>query len=168
MVEMDKYRNFKWQDHETMKQAQVALDMMRDFHGKTMIETHGEDAEKLKKEFGIDKWDKNHEYKIWLLQSLIRSETAQNPDDVFTEFEWQDIEAYATENSGIDESIVSKGRIFRRIYSEYSQKYDCVKIEGSNLIIDKDCRIKCLEKAVSESDFLSYDELINILEDIDS
>ena len=34
MVEMDMYRHIKWDEKETLQQAQIALDMMRDFHGK--------------------------------------------------------------------------------------------------------------------------------------
>ena len=41
MVEMDTYRHIKWDEKETLQQAQISLDMMRDFHGKTLIETHG-------------------------------------------------------------------------------------------------------------------------------
>lgn len=160
MVDMDKYRGIKWDDKEIMKQAQIALDMMRDFHGKSLIETHGEvDGKELQQKLGISKWDKHHEYKVWLQDIILRCEIAQNPDDVFTEDEWQAMEAYAIENTGIDESIVIKGNKFRKHYFDCSQKNDCVDIKGDELNVDNACRIKCLEKAVTESDFLTIDGL---------
>lgn len=160
MVDMDKYRHIKWDEKETMKQAQIALDMMRDFHGKSLIETHGEeDGKELQQKLGISKWDKHHEYKVWLQDILLRCETAQNPDDVFTEDEWQAVEAYAIEDTGIDESIVLKGNNFRKFYFECSHKNKCVQIEEDEMNINNACRMKCIEKAVKETGFLTVDEL---------
>jgi len=153
MVDMDKYRGIRWKDHRTLKQARIALDMMRDFHGKSLNETHGDDGDILEKRLGVKQWDKDHEYKVWLQDILLRVETATDPDDVFTEDEWQSVEAYATESTGINESVVLKGNKFRKLYFACSQKRGCVKIEGSNIDVNNDCRKKCLEEAVIESGF---------------
>jgi len=160
MVDMDKYRGIKWDEKETMKQAQIALDMMRDFHGKSLIETHGEkDGEELQQKLGISKWDKHHEYKVWLQDILLRCETAQNPDDVFTEDEWQAVEAYAIEDTGIDESIVLKGNKFRKLYFDCSRKQECITIDGDEMTVDEHCRLGCLEEAAKETGFMTVEEL---------
>jgi hypothetical protein len=123
MVDIDQYRYIKWDEKETLQQAQIALDMMRDFHGKTLIETHGPvDGRVLQERFGIGIWDKHHEYKVWLQQIIPRFETATDPDNVFTEDEWQAVEAYAIENTGIEESIVLKGNRFRKLNFNYCRK----------------------------------------------
>ena len=160
MVGMGKYRHIKWDERETMKQAQIALDMMKDFHGKSLIETHGQvDGRTLKEKLGVSKWDKHHEYKVWLQDIVLRCKTATDPDDVFNEDEWQAVETYAIEDTDIDESIVVKGNKFRKSYYACSQKQSCIKIEEDELNVDNVCRMRCLEKAVKESGFMTLDEL---------
>jgi hypothetical protein len=160
MVDMDKYRHIKWDEKETLQQAQIALDMMRDFHGKSLIETHGPlDGRLLREQFGIGRWDKNNEYKVWLQEVIPRFETATDPDDVFTENEWQAVESYAIENTGIDESVVLKGNRFRKLYFDCSRKKGCVTIEGDEMSVDERCRIGCLEEASKESGFITVEEL---------
>jgi hypothetical protein len=159
-VDMDKYRHIKWDEKETMKQAQIALDIIKDFHEKSLIETHGQkDGRILQQKLGINQWDKHHEYKVWLQDIILRCETAQDPDDVFTIDEWQAVEAYAIEKAGIDESIVLKGNRFRELYYLCSQKKGCVTLEDNALNVDNDCRLGCLEEAVKKTEFMTVKEL---------
>jgi hypothetical protein len=165
MVDMDKYRHIRWDEKETMKQAQIALEMMKDFHGKTLIETHGEvDGGILEQKLGITQWDKHDEYKIWLQDIILRCETAQDPDDVFTEDEWQAVEAYAIEDTGIDVSIVLKGSRFRELYFSLSLKKGCVNIEGETMNVDNKCRLNCMKDASNQTGFFTDDEFKQLME----
>jgi hypothetical protein len=165
MTTMKKYKHINWEDHKVMKQAQIALDMMKDFHGKSLIETHGkEDGRILQQKLGITQWDKNHEYKVWLHDIIPRCETAQDPDDVFTEDEWQAVEAYAIEDTDIDVSIVLKGSRFRELYFSLSLKKGCVSIEGDTMIVDSKSRLNCLKEAANQTGFLTDDEFKQLME----
>lgn len=67
MVEMDNYWHINWDECEPMKQAQITRYMMRDFHGKSLVEIHGEEnGKELQQKLGITNWDKHHDYKILL------------------------------------------------------------------------------------------------------
>lgn len=165
MVDMDNYRDYIWMDQFTMKQARVALDMIRDFHGRTVLETHGEDVKRkgLRRTIGVERWDKNLEYRVWLQEIVLCCETATDPEAVFTEAEWESLEAYALENTGIDESVVLTGHRFRTLHLNCSRENECVKIKDGDLKINHECRKNCLKKAVFGSGLFTVDELKQVL-----
>jgi hypothetical protein len=73
---MDKYRHIKWGEKETMKKSQIALDMIKDFHGKSLIEIHGQkDGRILQQKLGINQGDKHHKYNVWLQDLILRCES---------------------------------------------------------------------------------------------
>ena len=148
-----------------MVEAMFALDQIKAFHGHSPFETHGVVGMKFLETFPPkkDKWDKDYEYKIFLKDAILQEETSYLPEDrKLDEYGWLSLEAYALDDTGIDEDIVYKGHIFREEYVGCSQRLGCVKRENGVFNIDNICRQKCQDEASDKSSFFKKEELKHI------
>lgn len=72
-----------------------AIDQMCIFHGKTLYETHGLVGIGMSQRMGIEKWDKNHEFKVWVEQSKTGEIWYNAGRNKQTDEEWSEIDSYA-------------------------------------------------------------------------
>ena len=140
-----------------------ALDQIKACDGKTPFETHGVvDGIVIEKRFGINVWDKNYEYRIFVKDSLLHEETTFHQDLRMSEQEWMAVETYAVEEIGIKRDIVYKGNLFRKEYTGCSISRNCIKWDKppySSFTIDNDCRAKCQDESAAKTGFFTKEEV---------
>lgn len=151
-----------------VQEAMHALDQIKAVHGHSPMETHGLVGIRFISTFppGMEKWDKNYEYRIWLKNSLLHEETSFHPEKKMGEHEWMAVEAYALEDIKIKEDIVYKGNLFRKSYTGCSERMGCIKRDsepedhsGHSMNINNACRQKCQDEAAKETSFFTKAEV---------
>ena len=139
-----------------VREAMGALDQMKQVHGLTPYETHGLAGVK----FGIEKWDKDFEYRIFVKDALLREETTFYPERILNDHDWMAVEAYAVDNIGVKSDIVYNGNLFRKNYLGCSRKNKCITRHSDGSIdIDNSCRQKCQDEASEIASFFTTKEL---------
>jgi len=151
-------------DKPSIQEAMHALDQIKVVHGHSPMETHGFAGFRFINEFppGTDKWDKDWEYRLFLKDALLREETTFYPERILDEQGWMALEAYAIEDTGVNEDIVYKGNLFRKMYLGCSKREGCIKRKNGPIEINNDCRQKCQNEAVKETGFFTKDEIEHV------
>lgn len=100
-----------------------AIDQMCAFHGKTLFETHGLRGLGMSQRLDMEKWDKNHEFKVWVGQAKTDEIWWRAGRDKQTDEEWSEIGSYARKK-GIKPRVIDTTLLYREEFDGCINKYE--------------------------------------------
>lgn len=139
-----------------------AINQMIAFHDKTLYETHGIVGIGISQRMGIEKWDKNHEFKVWVGQSKTNEIWYRAGRNKQTDEEWSEIGSYARKK-GIEPKVIDATLLYREEFDECMDKYEDKAIDiakdGSGFSVTGRYVTGCDINSSLKTGFFTEDEL---------